>query len=202
MFRYQLGCNARGEYPTKFNGGNFTFDPSLVNKSRTYNPDWRAWGGGVFTAKNQRLVHWPMLKTGDADLLLPQFEFYRRALPDAVARVRTYWGHEGCLFTEQMENFALPMACAWGWTEANATARQRGLEIPFGDPRADGATKLQRRCRAWRPGQRRRRVPLGIAARILVHDLEYHRFFGADIRRVLADDPAIGAVLRRALSGL
>ena len=139
LFRYQLGCNARGEYPTKFNGGNFTFDPSLVNKSRTYSPDWRAWGGGVFTAQNQRLVHWPMLKTGDADLLLPQFEFYRRALPNAVARVRTYWGHEGCLFTEQMENFALPMACAWGWTEANATARQRGLEIPFGDPRADGA---------------------------------------------------------------
>ena len=24
LFRYQLGCNAYGEYPTKFNGGNFT----------------------------------------------------------------------------------------------------------------------------------------------------------------------------------
>ncbi len=25
IFRYQLGCNFYGEYPTKFNGGNFTF---------------------------------------------------------------------------------------------------------------------------------------------------------------------------------
>ncbi len=139
LFRYQLGCNARGEYPTKFNGGNFTFDPSLVNKNRPYSPDWRAWGGGSFTAQNQRLVHWPMLKAGDADLMLPQLEFYRRVLPNAEARVREYWGHDGCLCTEQTENFGLPMACAWGWTEAGATARQRGREIPFGDPRADRA---------------------------------------------------------------
>ena len=26
LFRYQLGCNAFGEYPSKFNGGNFTFE--------------------------------------------------------------------------------------------------------------------------------------------------------------------------------
>ena len=182
LFRYQLGCNARGEYPTKFNGGNFTFDPSLVDKRHPYSPDWRAWGGGSFTAQNQRLLYWPMLKAGDADLMAPQLEFYRRALPNAVARVRTYWGHEGCLITEQTENFGLPFAGGWGWTETNATARQRGQEIPFGDPRADGAQGYNAV------------VEHGVQANGFVSYhwesqlefaymmLEHHRFFGSDIR--------------------
>jgi hypothetical protein len=138
LFRYQLGCNAFGEYPTKFNGGNFTFDPSLVENNRTHDPDWRAWGGGSFTAQNQRLVHWPMLKSGDAELVAPQLEFYRRALPSAIARVKTYYGHEGALFAEQLENFGLPISAGWGWSEPGAKKRQRGTEVPFGDPRIDG----------------------------------------------------------------
>src|SRR5690606_22857913 len=28
LFRYMLACNAYGKYPTKFNGGLFTYDPS------------------------------------------------------------------------------------------------------------------------------------------------------------------------------
>lgn len=138
LFRYQLGCNAFGDYPTKFNGGNFTFDPSLVQKSSANDPDWRAWGGGSFTAQNQRLVHWPMLKAGDGELVTPQLEFYRRALPSAVARVRAYYGHEGALFAEQLENFGLPISAGWGWPEPAAKTRQRGKEVPFGDSRIDG----------------------------------------------------------------
>ncbi|MFG0333144.1 MAG: hypothetical protein ACF8TS_07270, partial [Maioricimonas sp. JB049] len=30
VFRYQLGCNAFGSFPTKFNGGLFTTDPEYV----------------------------------------------------------------------------------------------------------------------------------------------------------------------------
>ncbi len=51
LFRYQLGCNAFGDYPTKFNGGNFTFDPSLVHKSSANDPDWRAWAAAVSPRK-------------------------------------------------------------------------------------------------------------------------------------------------------
>jgi len=138
LFRYQLGCNAFGDYPTKFNGGSFTFDPSLVDPKSANDPDWRAWGGGSFTAQNQRLVHWPMLKSGDADLVIPQLEFYRRALPSAVARVKVYYGHGGALFAEQLENFGLPISAGWGWSEPGAKVRQRGKEVPFGDPRIDG----------------------------------------------------------------
>ena len=31
-----------------------------------------------FTAQNQRFVYWPMLKSGDSDAILPQFELYRK----------------------------------------------------------------------------------------------------------------------------
>ncbi|MGL4853290.1 MAG: DUF5703 domain-containing protein [Phocaeicola sp.] len=115
LFRYQLACNAFGKLPTKFNGGLFTFDPSLVNETLPYTPDHRNWGGGTHTAQNQRLVYWPMLKNGDGEMLKPQLDFYKNALVNAEARVKKYWGHEGACFTEQIEWFGLPMAASYGW---------------------------------------------------------------------------------------
>jgi hypothetical protein len=108
LFRYQLGCNAYGKYPTKFNGGLFTFDPVLVNEANHGTPDHRNWGGGTMTAQNQRLVYWPMLKSGDFDMMKPQFDFYLRALKNAELRSRVYWRHNGACFEEQLENFGLP----------------------------------------------------------------------------------------------
>jgi hypothetical protein len=185
LFRYQLGCNAYGDYPTKFNGGNFTFDPSLVDKKNTNDPDWRAWGGGSFTAQNQRLVHWPLLKSGDADLVVPQLEFYRRALPSAVARVKTYYGHEGCLFVEQLENFGLPISAGWGWPELGAKKRQRGTEVPFGDPRVDGThgpnslVEQGEQANAYVSYHYESQLEFSYLA------LEHHRFFGSDLRPYL-----------------
>lgn len=115
LFRYQLGCNAYGKLPTKFNGGLFTYDPSLVDQKFPYTPDHRDWGGGTHTAQNQRLVYWPMLKSGDFDMMKPQFDFYLNALNNAEQRVKVYWGHEGACFTEQIEWFGLPMAGSYGW---------------------------------------------------------------------------------------
>jgi len=115
LFRYQLGCNAYGEYPTKFNGGLFTFDPEYVDPNRKHTPDFRCWGGGSFTAQNQRLVYWPMLKSGDFELMKAQFDFYLRSLRNAELRTEVYWGHRGASFTEQIENFALPVGFEYGW---------------------------------------------------------------------------------------
>ena len=114
LFRYMLGCNAFGKYPTKFNGGLFTFDPVYVNPSFNFTPDFRNWGGGLMTAQNQRLVYWPMLKNGDFDLMKPQFDFYLRSLHNAELRSKLYWGHEGAAFTEQLENFGLPNIAEYG----------------------------------------------------------------------------------------
>lgn len=114
LFRYMLGCNAHGQWPTKFNGGLFTFDPVHVDTAWAFTPDFRKWGGGTHTAQNQRLVYWPLLATGDTDLMRPQFDFYRRILPTAEARSRAYWHHEGACFSEQIESFGLPNPAEYG----------------------------------------------------------------------------------------
>ncbi|UQZ80911.1 hypothetical protein SK3146_00067 [Paenibacillus konkukensis] len=135
LFRYMLGCNAFGTYPTKFNGGLFTVDPCFVlsgdDSWQSESADFRRWGGGSFTAQNQRLVYWPMLKSGDGDLMKPQFDFYLRALPNAELRTKVYWGHEGCSFTEQLENFGLPIGWGWGWPDSHDRIHCRK---PFMDP--------------------------------------------------------------------
>lgn len=115
VFRYQLGTNAYGAYPTKFNGGNFTTDPEYVDPAEALSPDFRRWSGGVFTAQNQRLVYWPMLKSGDFDMMDAQFGFYERARGNAELRTQVYWQHAGASFTEQMESFGLPCAFEYGW---------------------------------------------------------------------------------------
>lgn len=115
LFRFMLGCNYYGSYPTKFNGGLFTFDPEYVDEKFTFTPDYRKWGGGSFTAQNQRLLYWPMLKSGDFDAMISQFNFYLKLLKNAELRTKIYWGHKGASFTEQMENFGLPVAFEYGW---------------------------------------------------------------------------------------
>ncbi len=115
LFRYMLGCNAYGSYPTKFNGGLFTFDPAHIDSTLNFTPDFRKWGGGTMTAQNQRLVYFPMLKSGDFDMMKSQFDFYLRILKNAELRSKVYWNHEGGCFTEQIENFGLPNPSEYGW---------------------------------------------------------------------------------------
>lgn len=44
LFRFMLAANAYGEYPTKFNGGLFTYDPSSIDSTMNFTPDFRNWG--------------------------------------------------------------------------------------------------------------------------------------------------------------
>lgn len=135
LFRYMLACNAYGNWPTKFNGSFFTYDPEFVDCGRgvkTETPDFRIWGGGSFTAQNQRLVYWPMLKNGDFDMMTPQFDFYRRALKAAQLRTKVYWDHEGCSFTEQLENFGLPCGSIYGWLGSDCRWGKRQPDTPEG----------------------------------------------------------------------
>ena len=115
LFRYMLGCNAYGSEPTKFNGGLFTFDPVHIDSTRVFTPDFRLWGGGTMTAQNQRLVYFPMLKSGDFDMMKPQFDFYERMLDNAKLRTKVYWNHGGACFSEQIENFGLPNLAEYDW---------------------------------------------------------------------------------------
>jgi hypothetical protein len=164
LFRYQLGTNAYGRYPTKFNGGNFTVDPQFVDAKYPLSPDYRAWGGGIFTAQNQRLVYWPMLKSGDADMMESQFAFYQRALPNAEARTEVYWNHKGASFTEQIENFGLPCAFEYGWT-------RRWNQAGSTDIGVDDSAYVDR---LWET-----------SLEFCLMVLEVHRFTGADIGKHL-----------------
>lgn len=114
LFRYMLGCNAYGGYPTKFNGSLFTFDPVYMDAKCPFTPDFRKWGGGTMTAQNQRLVYWPMLKSGDTDMMRSQFDTYLRMLPNAMRRTKFYWNHDGASFSEQIENSGLPNPTEYG----------------------------------------------------------------------------------------
>ena len=115
LFRYMLGCNAYGSVPTKFNGGLFTFDPCHIDEKQAFTPDYRKWGGGTMTAQNQRLVYWPMLKSGDLDMMSSQFDFYNRMLKNAELRTQVYWQHNGACFCEQIENYGLPNPAEYGF---------------------------------------------------------------------------------------
>jgi hypothetical protein len=168
LFRYQLACNAHGKYPTKFNGGLFTTDPVFVNQGNNPNngtPDYRSWGGGSHTAQNQRLVYWPMLKSGDFDMMAPQFNFYARALNNAELRTKVYWGHDGCSFTEHPETFGLPAAATWGFDSGQ---RKRSQDIEHG-------TLANKWVRLHYTNQ------LEFAFMIL----EYHKYSGKDISKYL-----------------
>lgn len=125
-----LASNVTGREPTLFNGGLFTFDPLYVNgkKGPGYTPDHRQWGA-AFTAQNQRLVYRPMLKAGDFDLLPAGFSFYLNGLPNATARVRHYWKHDGCCFEEQSAITALPGACQYGFFEGGRRGRPQDFEV-------------------------------------------------------------------------
>lgn len=134
LFRYQLGCNMNGEYPSKFNGGSLTFDPVLVDQKLKHDPDWRQWGGDIFTAQNQRLLFWPMLKTGDFEGMLAQFDLYKKGLKGAKLKVRNFFGHEGAVYCEYANDAGLDFGAGWGWN--GSKIRQRGKELPFGSPEA------------------------------------------------------------------
>jgi len=183
LFRYQLGGNINGEYPTKFNGGNLNYDPVLVNEKTTYEPDWRQWGGAVHTAQNQRLLYWPMLKAGDFDAILPQFELYRKGLPAAQARVEKHFGHKGAVYTEYMNAPGLVFGAGWGWEDSNH--RFRGEEIPFGDERATGATGYNQTAEAGVQANQSCAYHWESQIEHAYMIMEYHRFSGKDISQYM-----------------
>jgi len=163
LFRYMLAGNVSGREPTLFNGGLFTFDPLYVNgkKGPGYTPDHRQWGA-AFTAQNQRMMVWPLLKTGDFDFFPSAFSFYLNGLPNAMARVRHYWKHDGCAYEEQSAIGCLPGACQYGFVEGGRRGRPKDLEIGVQVNKAGGKIYEAQLEYSWLM-------------------LRYHQFSGADL---------------------
>ncbi|WP_420237308.1 DUF5703 domain-containing protein [Telmatobacter bradus] len=122
--RYMMAASSRGELPVKYNGGLFTVGgvQTVMHKDATppkseeveRSPDFRAWGN-CYWNQNNRLLYWPLLGSGDYDLLQPWFNMYLRALPLAKARTELYYHHDGASFPETMYFFGLPSLHDFGW---------------------------------------------------------------------------------------
>jgi hypothetical protein len=163
LFRYMLASNVSGREPSLFNGGLFTFDPLYVNKKKGpgYTPDHRQWGAAL-TAQNQRMLVWPLLKSGDYDMMPTAFSFYLNGMPTAMARVRHYWKHDGCAFEEQSSITCLPGASQYGFVEGGKRARPKDLEVGVQVNKAGGLIYEAQLEYAWLM-------------------LRYHQFSGADL---------------------
>ncbi|MCF7837907.1 MAG: DUF5703 domain-containing protein [Candidatus Marinimicrobia bacterium] len=98
--RFVNACGGRGVFPIKFNGSIFTVDAH--EKDEAFDADYRRWGGGYWF-QNTRLTYWPMIMSGDSDLMEPWFRMYLEALPFAMARAKVNFGFDNAaMFPETM----------------------------------------------------------------------------------------------------
>jgi hypothetical protein len=118
MQRYLMACAGRGAQPVKFNGGLLSVGHDLPvgtsSSDANHDPDFRAWGAS-FWNQNTRLLYWPLLASGDTDLLAPWFNMYVQALPLARARTQAYFHHDGAAFIETIYFWGLPNVNDFGW---------------------------------------------------------------------------------------
>ncbi|HEX3856046.1 MAG TPA: DUF5703 domain-containing protein [Verrucomicrobiae bacterium] len=112
--RFINACQSRGQSPAKFNGGSFTFDYNGQNG------DYRAWGPDTWN-QNTRELYWPLLASGDFDLMQPYFNIYTNMLPLQMAVTQKYYGHAGAFFPETFNMFGLYNGDNWGWNNSSGT---------------------------------------------------------------------------------
>ncbi len=136
--RWVQACGGRGQFPIKFNGSIFTVEP-VHTGGQQWNADWRRWGD-CFWWQNTRLPYYPMLAQGDLDMQAPLFAFYRRTLPLAAARAKTWHGVDGAYWPETMTPFGTHANGDYGWVRGEHPvskvlcpwweyARNQGLEL-------------------------------------------------------------------------
>ena len=118
VFRFLMACQSRGRVQAKFNGGLFTQqlrlkpnpDPKRNRPHAVEQPDGtlltheddRLWGRR-FTFQNQRLLYWPLLASGDFDLLKPFFDYYANLLEMRRAITKAWFEHDGAYYRENIE---------------------------------------------------------------------------------------------------
>ncbi len=105
--RYLMACGARGNAWVKFNGSIFTLPWEQ-------DPDFRRWDGAQWF-QNARLPYWPLLGSGDYEMLLPFYQTYLDALPLALERTKLYYGHEGAFFPETLFFWGTYANMDYGW---------------------------------------------------------------------------------------
>lgn len=108
LHRYMKACGGRGKYPIKFNGGIFTCDYEGKDA------DYREWGS-PYWFQNTRLIYWPMIASGDFDMMLPLFKMYKEVLNIQKEVTMQYYKHDGAFYPETMNFYGLYNNDNFGW---------------------------------------------------------------------------------------
>lgn len=122
--RFMMACQSRGNYPVKFNGGNFTFD------YKGYNGDYRTWGPGYWY-QNCRLYYWPLTASGDYDLKKPWFDMYMNMLDLQKDVTKKYYDHDGAFFPETLNFFGMYIQDDWGWNNPGKASDTRWIRYHY-----------------------------------------------------------------------
>lgn len=107
--RFKNACAGRGKYPIKFNG-------SLFSVGKDGDPDFMRWGATGFWFQNQRHIYWPMLASGDFELMKPWFEMYKNGLEISRYRTSKYFNHAGAHFPETIHFWGAEVSGHYNWT--------------------------------------------------------------------------------------
>lgn len=110
--RFITAGAGRGHYPINSNGSLFTVNCIWQNVVR--DPDFRNWGP-CYWFQNTRLCYWPMMASGDFDMMRPLFRMFEDAMPLARIRNKVYFNHEGCFFPETITFFGAYENGEYGW---------------------------------------------------------------------------------------
>ena len=112
--RWIQAIGARGNFPVKFNG-------SIYTVNTKFDPDYRRWGGHYWF-QNTRLIYWPMLISGDFDMMKPFFDMILNTKALALARNKIYYNHEGWFFPETMSFWGTYNNENFGWDQTGKKA--------------------------------------------------------------------------------
>lgn len=112
--RWITACGARGNKAIKFNGSIFTMPPLTGDPKLVNNPDFRV-HGPCFWWQNTRFPYWPMLMTGDYEMMQPLFKMYSEMLPIRKLATRKHYGHDGAYFPETIYFWGTQNNQNYGW---------------------------------------------------------------------------------------
>jgi len=114
--RWITACAGRGTHAIKFNGTIFTVDGA------GFDADYRAWGGPYWW-QNTRLPYWPLLASGDFEMMAPLFAMYQAMTPLAEYRTQRWFGHDGAFIGETIYFWGMYNNTNYGWV------RPAGLHV-------------------------------------------------------------------------